>query len=292
MYYFARPHSHAGCDLERRRGRALGALFGFAHNAKHVQTNRDCLWWYGMVGKKVIGVDPASGKKSYVFSPELRIDSALNVAQLHGHIQQWSTDRVLLCWDAPLTGPSNPNHPNESANLTRRPIEETHANSTKDVEGVSVLGYSGLSHWTITRHLLGLPIVSRFDAPFDQLPLYPVFDRSSVDKHSAVVTEVHPTLALWYWLQNESLFPYKKSSMKADERRAKVHDAWATLLQALEPFHLEIADFGPPSSDDELDARLAWILGTLWLKDEAVHLEGDVKTGSFLLPRSSPRQAI
>jgi predicted RNase H-like nuclease len=41
-----------------------------------------------------------------------------------------------------------------------------------------------------------------------------------------------------------------------------------------------------PTSDDQLDARVAYALGRLWLDDPAsVALLGDADNGSFLVPR-------
>ncbi len=41
-----------------------------------------------------------------------------------------------------------------------------------------------------------------------------------------------------------------------------------------------------PISDDELDARIAWALGRLWIEDEgSVNLLGNLEYGTFLLPK-------
>jgi hypothetical protein len=52
---------------------------------------------------------------------------------------------------------------------------------------------------------------------------------------------------------------------------------------------LSIAKLAQPASDDELDARVAYALGCLWMKrDPSVALLGDSDLGAFLLP-TSPR---
>src|SRR5580704_8258854 len=65
---------------------------------------------------------------------------------------------VLVAWDAPLTGPPDPESWTNGQDLTIRKIERFFRNDPlyKVPKGISVLGYSGCSHWTITRRLLGL----------------------------------------------------------------------------------------------------------------------------------------
>jgi hypothetical protein len=90
----------------------------------------------------------------------------------------FGTDSCLVCWDAPLSGLQQPdalttNETPSTESLTTRTIERTGdksldkyrriANAARKT-GVSVRGFSGLSHWVISRNVLGLPRVGRFDA--------------------------------------------------------------------------------------------------------------------------------
>ena len=130
--------------------------------------------------RTVIGIDPASSrkkKKSYVFCPARNLDEEMDVPELRKKIRQWAAESVLVCWDAPLTGPEDPSGAGDPGSLTQREVETQLAKLIKKAPGVSVRGFSGLTHWTVTRHLLGLPRVGPYDLPEEDLPLKLVFRR-------------------------------------------------------------------------------------------------------------------
>jgi hypothetical protein len=247
--------------------------------------------------RRVIGIDPASGKKSYVFAPG-EYDDYYSAEQLRNLVHdQLNKPSCLICWDAPLTGPPDPDA-DDPGNMTMRQIEsrkgsenEYHTTVAKWVTnnpGVALRPFSGLSHWVISRNVLGLPRVGRFDAQFDALPLYPVFEKDELSKHQWAVTEVHPTLAVYLWLheptdeKEPNWRQYKGKSKEAD-----VVDAVQAMWEILHDrflYNTKI-QLSEPTSDDAFDARVAWLLGYLWLHGDAVELVGNEQDGTFLLPR-------
>lgn len=273
----------------------------------------------------VIGIDPASGGKgSYVFAPTIKdpdpqkangsgIDRPMSPLELRALLpsrsareecsrKPFGTESCLVCWDAPLTGLQDPDGllvrvsnegvgtKKDNESLTTRPIERTGNDSkypeiakASEAPGVSVLGFSGLSHWVITRNVLGLPRVGRFDAEYKELPLYPVFSKEELDGHDWAVTEVHPTLAAYIWLHASKKWrPYKGGGISADETRQITKELW----EQLEKMHPIPHQSAPPRwSDDAFDARVAWLLGYLWLQGDTVVLVGSEQDGSFLLPK-------
>gem|GEM_PF-2052749 len=282
--------------------------------------------------RKVIGIDPASGKGSYVFAPgivdpnpeiaakgpgidrnmkpsELRALLPSNLDSTRKVATPFEVDSCLVCWDAPLTGlqdpdalveekPSTGDDKNKDAeSLTTRPIERSGKDSkypsiaeASKAAGVSVLGFSGLSHWVISRNVLGLPRVGRFDTEYKKLPLYPVFTKNELTHHDWAVTEVHPTLAVYLWLADRSPDdrPYwhqYKGQGKDSDVVAAVMEMWDTLCKRFGRYLA--TPISPPNSEDAFDARVAWLLGFLWLNSEEVELVGSEKDGSFLLPKGA-----
>lgn len=274
--------------------------------------------------RKVIGIDPASGKGSYVFAPDVPdpspskahgtgIDRVMTPSELREVLpasrdqkgiasKPFGVDSCLVCWDAPLTGLQDPDalvveatsENDDTESLTTRPIERKGEKAPKEYRkvahaaaqpGVSLLGFSGLSHWVISRNVLGLPRVGRFDAEYDELPLYPVFTKDELTHHEWAVTEVHPTLAAWMWLSGSSNWqPYKGAGVSAEQTRTVTKKLWVELL-AMHPVKGVGANF-ENWSDDAFDARVAWLLGHLWLHRNSVQIIGNERDGSFLIPTS------
>ncbi|MBO6936804.1 MAG: DUF429 domain-containing protein [Deltaproteobacteria bacterium] len=250
---------------------------------------------------RVLGVDPASGKKgSACFGPsgnDDEADGALGVDLGVGPVKlakRLGKFHGLVTWDAPLTGPADPESSElNEHDLTMREIESVWMKFTgwdgkrkkKRVPGVSVLPYSGLSHWVVTRRILGLPLVGEFDkTPSREL----IFERPK--KPGRYVVETHPTLALWIW-QRRRFKDYKSKKVKAEMRRRRAHGLWTALLNQLNVGELYPAALATSSrslrsmTDDELDARVGWLLGRLWLDGKAgVEMVGNERTGGFLLP--------
>jgi hypothetical protein len=240
--------------------------------------------------RTVIGIDPASGSKGcYVFCPEKGLDESLHVPQLRERLHAWSSENVLVCWDAPLTGPPKPDDV-EPGSLTQRSVETTLSALIKALPGVTVRGYSGLTHWTVTRHLLGLPRVGPYDLPEKALPLKLVFGLGDLEPNRGAVVEVHPTPAAWYWMHGvdpseRAWLPYKGNGVSATMRRERVTSMWRQLVEhyASDVTH-DLAM--PRPSDDAFDARIAWLLGRAWLRGSGVQMWGSRGAGGMLMPSS------
>ena len=237
---------------------------------------------------KVIGIDPAPVKGLSVFDGEdheVRLeDSAACIARLAGE------DDCLVCWDAPLTGPPSSvvaGAKARGAAFSQRPIESFFSRAAtgfKTPKGVSVRGYSGCPHWALTRAVLGLPRVGRFDAPAESLPFVPVTQEEERPAGGRCVVEVHPAVALWLWCRDQR-GPTASWNYKNDP--AVLLELWEALLNVPSvAVALMAVQALAPTSDDQLDARVAYALGRLWLDAVgSVVLLGDADRGSFLAPR-------
>jgi hypothetical protein len=236
---------------------------------------------------RVSGIDPAPTKGLAVFDGTDRQigleDSAAFVTELA------SSDDHLVCWDAPLTGPPSSvvgGAAAKGAAFSQRPIESffSRANTGfKTPKGISVQGYSGCPHWALTRCLLGLPRVGKFDAQAESLPFLPLTRDDQRPVRGRCVVEVHPAVALWLWCREgrraTASWLYKKD-------RTVVLELWEELLKVPSVAGvLSGARATVPKSDDQLDARVAYALGRLWLDDPvSVLLLGDADSGTFLVP--------
>lgn len=252
---------------------------------------------------KVVGIDPAPGFGGHVFDgiTKGRAERCAHEALRERLDLLEREESVLICWDAPLTGPANPEETTGADGaFTQRLIEKFFprerppgdaVQTGKDKQGrwpvppgISVQGYAGCQHWTITRHMLGLPRVGRWDATWDKLP-FNLLTTNPAPKSRRHVVEVHPALALWLWFREgerqwSGPWNYKKD-------RNVLLGLWKLLCDEVEP-HQDLARIlrnpGEPRDDDDLDARVAWLLGELWIRDAGVSLMGDRKAGAFLVP--------
>lgn len=158
----------------------------------------------------VVGIDPAPGKGATLAHAELVGSKVTNAVlepkplcapALRERLRAWrgTGHRLLVCWDAPLTGPTHLDDQAGQAtgDFTIRPIERILRSKDWKVPGVSVQGYAGCTHWTVSRNVLGYPRVGRFDTPeldFDLL----TSEHDQPGQHSVI--EVHPAVALLFWL--------------------------------------------------------------------------------------------
>lgn len=236
---------------------------------------------------QVIGIDPAPTKGLDVFDGR---DHRFPLAEGHRFIVDLRKgENVLICWDAPLTGPGSAvlvgGEPSGSA-FSQRPIEQffsRHRHGFKVPSGISVLGYSGCSHWTISRSFLGYPRVGPYDAPEDVLP-FRLLITNSAPQRGRWVVEVHPAVAIWLWCR-EMRGP--DADWKYKGHASLVTEIWEHLIAVPAFAKIFIGNARvAPVSDDQLDARVAYALGRLWLEasDEVVLL-GDLNAGTFLIPR-------
>ncbi|HCX99500.1 MAG TPA: hypothetical protein DG754_05105 [Bacteroidales bacterium] len=229
---------------------------------------------------KVIGIDPAPSKNSTIYDGEKFMQK--DYVGLKDYIDKLN-EKALICWDAPLTFPSIPkSKPKEYSPLYMRPIEYFF-NYMEDItppKGISVLGYAGCSHWAISQYILGLPRLNNFSNSQSKYTLI-ADDSQKVTKKSEngiYITEVHPALAMWMIIKKSKPtediinWKYKKS---ASARKEIIKS-----LKAIKCFE----EMPSIKNDDELDAYIAWKLGSDWNENKGVSILGNNETGSFLLP--------
>ncbi len=217
---------------------------------------------------KVIGIDPAPKKGLTIFDGANFCQiSGADMKEYLGKAKRES-ESVLICWDAPLSFNENLSFGEKCDNLYTRIIENFF--KSKLPKEISILGYAGCPHWTISQYLLGYPKISPFDEGFTP-PFNLVFDKGGISKS---VTEVHPAVAIWLWLK-DSIPPHESWSYKSSDLDAVID---ALNRQSILPDNIKI------KNDDYLDAYIAWKLGRDWINGQGVCILGDNHTGSFLLP--------
>ena len=107
---------------------------------------------------RIVGIDPAPSKGLHVFDGQ---HAQVPVEHCRAFLAELeSSPNVLLCWDAPLTGPSSGTVAGNEAvgrDFTQRLVESFFRKAStgfKAPKGVSVLGYAGCPHWTLGRSLM------------------------------------------------------------------------------------------------------------------------------------------
>lgn len=233
----------------------------------------------------VVAVDVAPGKASTVFDGGEFMQ--LNARSLRAYLTRIKDRgrKALVCWDAPLTGPCNPDDGGAPGDFTQRRIESFFRdgkNGLRSPKGISVQGYAGCQHWTITRSLLGLPRTGPYDIGYDELPFDLLPNDGSRRDGRPRVVEIHPGVAAWLWCRCErganASWAYKKEPSVLGEM-------WEIISCAAEGFWE-----GPtPENDDQFDAAVGYILGCAYEAGGSpatgnVLTLGDRCTGSFLLP--------
>ena len=247
----------------------------------------------------VISIDPAPSKTSTVCKGTAFDDGTYFCEMKPGRLRNLLNSEevgpnTLICWDAPLTGPQNPEKAGVQAkDFSQRCIDsffarkETKFNTPK---GISVLPYSGCPHWAITRSLLGLPRTGPYDAHHADVPfhLLPGEDQKGDSRPSVV--EIHPAVAAWLWCKDESDAPNHKGNWlyKPKKNRGIREWMWRVIRR-----RTRVATCPDPlnGDDDDFDAAVGYRLGVLYLEDRPkpisrrrVILLGDRATGSFLVP--------
>ena len=230
---------------------------------------------------RVLSIDPAPGKKSTIFDGrQFRNCKPEELRNYLGRIQPGT----LICWDAPLTGPRDPEHAGKHGDFTQRPIDSFFvrgATRFKAPKGISVLPYGGCPHWTITRSLLGLPRVGPYDRGYDELPFRLLPQAGDSRDLRPAVVEIHPAVAIWLWCRNPERadWRYKKS----DALRAELLDMICERTGF--PFDDDLRK-RMIHDDDNLDAAVGYILGKLYIAESGrVVILGTRETGAMLLPQ-------
>jgi hypothetical protein len=224
---------------------------------------------------------------------------------LRQQLADWKkSESVLLAWDAPLTGPADPDSAEAGArnselqtDFTTREIERVFGKDVwKPPHGISVQGYAGCQHWALSRNLLGLPRVGPYDKKPEDLPFNLLVQKPD-DWNGKNVVEVHPALAMWLWLRDEKPqlddFRYKTGKGCTADQRRSVHtellkrllEIWAGMGVPANMLPSDIDRHEFEKSPDLLDALVGAMLAYLWVtRVDDVKLEGDKRKGTFLLP--------
>jgi hypothetical protein len=244
---------------------------------------------------RVVSIDPAPKKPAVVFQGTGKPEQ-VQAIDLPTYCERLVQEPdLLLCWDAPLTGPpiDEGGYP---AAYSQRPIEaffSRSANGFKSPPGISVLPYSGCPHWAITRATVGLPRLGRFDTALDQLPFTLCDEHTSLVGKGRWIVETHPAIAIWLWCRDagtpmdaqEISWVYKGRSpgRTIEELWSVLRAVWVTNGNGAISETVNKAE--TPKTDDDLDAIVGWVLGTMFVQgSKAVAVVGDKSTGAILLP--------
>jgi hypothetical protein len=230
----------------------------------------------------VIGIDPAPAKGGTIFDGTFRHLLPYELGQYLDGLSRRKD--VLVCWDAPLTGPQDPSQPGKHfRDFTQRPIETFFSRQEygfKTPPGISVRGYAGCPHWTISRAYLGLPRIGVWDRPAADLPYKPLLEtkfQGSVET-GPFIAEVHPAVAIWRWCVDQRPHDADWNYKKSKDTQEAIIDIVVSRCTGNVP---------RPTNDDELDALAAWMLGVSWVTgNNDVTLLGNANAGSFLLPHT------
>lgn len=238
---------------------------------------------------KIIGIDPGMSKASTVC---MLNDKNEIVIKDYSHDElrilldenAKGKEKVLICWDAPLTGIGEPNKSNDYLrnDFTQRKIEQFFSRQDygyKTPKGISVLGYGGCPHWTISQHMLGYPIMGRFQTQLEDLPYKLLHSEEELSKYNKLLVEVHPAVALWMWISKTfKIWNYKKDN---ERLQTFVNELFVNEKSRI----IENLKIPKITTDDELDALITFLLGYFLINEpKKVMILGNNETGSFLLP--------
>jgi len=238
---------------------------------------------------RVIGIDPGSGKGLCSFDGNAYINTTAVNSRLWVEAQLAVPRRILLTWDAPISFDC-------AYSLSTRPVERSQSPVAIWVgeqvqagriakKAVSIGGFSGLSHWVISCHCLGMP----YGVSPDGLRIASHRnDVISSDESMSWVIEVHPavSMAIWWVEKNiEGAFPkYKRNKGNEENTGAELdHLAQERIWEAFVDAGLADDDPPGPTNDDQLDAWVAWKMGVDFLSGKACWV-GTPHSGGFVLP--------
>jgi hypothetical protein len=100
---------------------------------------------------RVIGIDVAPAKGGHICEDDSP-PQKMKPCDMHRYLQELPSD-VLIAWDAPLTGPPNPEAWTDRQDLTTRQIETFFGRGgpLPTPSGISVRFYCRCTHWTISQ---------------------------------------------------------------------------------------------------------------------------------------------
>jgi hypothetical protein len=219
---------------------------------------------------RVIGIDPAPKNDATIYDGHDW--STCKAQELPDYIHRLSKgqDDLLVCWDAPLTagkeGPPGCYYVRQIEKFFNPP------------RGISVQAYAGCPHWAVTQAAVGLPRLGKFNCNNIPLKLCVSGECPQTGKN---IVEVHPAVAIWLWCKAS----YTTGSWEYKENKETVAKLWKELTESIaREKYLYQSGRQAPANDDELDAYVAWLLGTKWQAKDGVVLLGNADTGSFLVP--------
>lgn len=269
---------------------------------------------------KVIGIDPAPAKDTVIYDGEKFMTK--DAVALKKYLDDEVGEDTLICWDAPLTGMASKDAVCKFEGYLKKwaeskkkkkpkwsPLEarilEKYIVLRSDIpKGISTNSFSQCPHWTISQYCLGLPLINDEFKPPETLKTFKLItsqnEREKLFSNKKNIVEVHPALALYLWLKEEKPI---KDDLTFDWDYKKNKKTFNTLVEQLfkkpekpqaiiEPEDKENGKYKVSAiedkvektmTDDHLDAYIAWLLGTLWLKNEVI-LVGNKNTGAILLP--------
>lgn len=242
---------------------------------------------------RIISVDPAPGKPSTLYDSSDQKFRHLSPAALDTYLikARNETERLLLVWDAPLTGPPSTDRIAECQNAgdpnpyyMRRLEQRLRARYS---QLVNILGYAGCSHWAISRAVLGLPKVGRYCS--DCIPFRHVVKNDRPVELGHYVVETHPALAaaMLDTSVTDLLREYKGSRVSAETRKDATRKLFEHLKSWCEQHHPEIIPTLPQevTGDDEFDALVGYVIATVWINGgNSVEVVGNQADGAMLLP--------
>lgn len=220
----------------------------------------------------IIGIDPASAKGMTYWQGD--ISDSVTARDSSDWINSFISNEknALICWDSPLSFDCR-------IGLSDRPVEKILRAEVKrwitdgllEAKSVSVLPFSGCSHWVISCQVLGLPFTNSKNRKVNIAN-----SKDDVRNGGAWVLECHPAIAMaiWWLEKKRSIaFPVYKNNKTACRIIAEE-------LEFSDLCNLKELD------DDYLDAYVAYQIGKQFMAGNCTWV-GDSNAGGFVLPNSA-----
>lgn len=226
-----------------------------------------------------VGIDPAPSKDTVACIGGDTFET-IRAAHVPDFVAALVRDnaRLVVAWDAPLSFDAASGFSDRAADRETRAWVKEHVQAVRIAAGaVSVLPFTGCSHWAITCAALGMPFGAT-DAP--------LLLAATPQDGPQLVIEVHPavTLARW-WVARPRTRPMPKY-------KGLPKPATAAAIRAI---RTELGDDAviPEAAtvdDDHLDAWVAWKMAADFTKGDAVWT-GSPQAGGYVVPSLVPPPA-